>query len=227
MEGQQEWTRRQGEGGVRAVQEGLREGGGRGRWGRGEDVQRWRCRRAMRKLAGGRSGGAGGPRHAARPRPLPGPPRPHAGPRRSTHRRACGPAWRGRGTPPPQGSTPPSLRPGWWQPLPAPCRPPRPRRPPQPPPWPGRPATSPQRERARPRAPRRRAREGCARGGLALGLVRGAGAGAAEHRSRRPLAVGPAAQRRPASRTCGHRAGLGRGTETLPFRSWPRPHSPV
>ncbi|XP_039720847.1 uncharacterized protein LOC120603979 [Pteropus medius] len=42
-----------------------------------------------------------------------------------------------------------------------------------------------------------------------------------------PWRSGPAAQCRPASRTCGNRVGLGRGTETLAFRSWPRPHSPV
>ena len=120
----------------------------------------------------------------ARPRPLPAAPPPRgcaASARRSAHRRACGPAWRGKGTPPPRGSTPQSPRQGWWPPPPAPCRPPRRRRPPQPPPWPGRPATSPRRELARPRAPRRRTpRGGRALGGFALGLARGACAGAAE-----------------------------------------------
>lgn len=128
---------------------------GAGSAGRGGWAQGWPG--AERGEGAGWWAGVGGP--APRPRPLPGPPRPHAGPRprrRSAHRRACGPAWRGRGTPPPRGSTRPSPRLGWWPPPPAPCRPARRRRPPRPPPWPGRPATSPQRERARSRPPRRR-----------------------------------------------------------------------
>lgn len=131
-----------------------------------------RCRR---RSAEGLGCGRGGWAWEAPPAPpaLPAPTRVRGLGRRSAHRRACGPAWRGRGTPPPQGSTPPSLRPGWWPPPPAPCRPPRRRRPPRPPPWPGRPATSPRRERARPPAPRRRTRGRRALGGQALGGARG------------------------------------------------------
>lgn len=64
------------------------------------------------------------------------PPHPHAGARRGAHRQACGPAWRGRGTLPPQGSTPPSPQQGSGLPRLGPCRLGRPCRPPRPPPWP-------------------------------------------------------------------------------------------
>lgn len=83
------------------------------------------------------------------------PPHPHAGARRGAHRQACGPAWRGRGTPPPQGSTPPSPQQGSGLPRLGPCRLGRPCRPPRPPPWP--PASDERPAREEPlQAPRRR-----------------------------------------------------------------------
>lgn len=83
------------------------------------------------------------------------PPHPHAGARRGAHRQACGPAWRGRGTPPPQGSTPPSPQQGSGLPRLGPCRLGRPCRPPRPPPWPPASYERPAREGIL-QAPRRR-----------------------------------------------------------------------
>lgn len=83
------------------------------------------------------------------------PPHPHAGARRGAHRQACGPAWRGRGTLPLQGSTPPSPQQGSGLPRLGPYRLGRPCRLPRPPPWPPASDERPAREGLL-QAPRRR-----------------------------------------------------------------------